>query len=89
MLIKTSFQHNVHLEVFDHEDIAFGRVLGRGGEGVVRECTVTYNDLPVDGAVKTLLDNSDDCINITLDEIELLWCVLFLFFLDFMHIFLC
>ena len=59
--------------MFDHEDIQYGAVIGRGGEGIVQRCVVTYNGLPVDAAIKTLLDNSDDAISITLDEIELLW----------------
>jgi len=69
-------QQNVRLEVFSHEDIEYGSVLGKGGEGIVQHCTVIYNDLPVKAAVKTVLNNSDDALNITLDEIELLWYVL-------------
>ena len=66
-------QHNIDLEVFDHRDIEYGDVLGKGGEGIVQQCTVIYNDMPIDAAIKTLQDNSDDAISITLDEIELLW----------------
>ncbi len=53
----------------------YGPVIGKGGEGIVQRCVVKYNDVPVDAAVKTLLDSSDDAISITLDEIELLWSV--------------
>ena len=66
-------QHNIDLEVFDYRDIEYGDVLGKGGEGIVQQCTVIYNDMPIDAAIKTLQDNSDDAISITLDEIELLW----------------
>jgi len=59
--------------VFDHDDIEYGSVLGKGGEGVVQRCKVIYNELPVEAAVKTVLNNSDDALTITLDEIELLW----------------
>lgn len=69
-------QQNIHLEVFNHEDIEYGSVLGKGGEGIVQRCKVIYNELPVDAAVKTVLNNSDDALTITLDEIELLWYVL-------------
>jgi len=65
-------KYNVHLEVFDHSAIEYGEVIGKGGEGMVQKCIVTYNDLPIDGAVKTILDDSDDAICLTLDEIELL-----------------
>ena len=68
-------QQNIHLEVFNHDDIEYGPVLGKGGEGVVQRCKVTYNELPVEAAVKTVLNNSDDALTITLDEIELLWYV--------------
>ena len=68
-------QQNVHLEVFNHEDIEYGSVLGKGGEGIVQRCKVIYNELPVEAAVKTVLNNSDDALTITLDEIELLWYV--------------
>ena len=61
------------MEVFDHRNIEYGDVLGKGGEGIVQQCTVIYNDMPIDAAIKTLQDNSDDAISITLDEIELLW----------------
>ncbi len=73
LAIVISLQHNIDLEVFDHRDIEYGQVLGKGGEGVVQKCTVFYNDMPIDAAVKTLQDNSDDAVTITLDEIELLW----------------
>ncbi len=63
----------MYLEVFDHEDIEYGEILGRGGEGCVQKCTVVYNGLPIEAAVKTVLDGSDDAISVTLDEIELLW----------------
>jgi len=66
-------QHNIQLEVFDHDAIEFGEIIGKGGEGVVQKCTVQYNDLPVSAAVKTIVNNSDDALNITLYEIELLW----------------
>jgi len=69
-------QQNVHLEVFNHDDIEYGSVLGRGGEGIVQQCKVIYKDLPVEAAVKTVLNNSDDALSITLDEIELLWYML-------------
>ena len=69
-------QQNVHLEVFNHEDIEYGSVLGKGGEGIVQRCKVIYNELPIEAAVKTVLNNSDDALNITLDEIELLWYVI-------------
>jgi len=62
--------------VFSHEDIEYGSVLGKGGEGIVQRCKVIYNELPVEAAVKTVLNNSDDALNITLDEIELLWYVM-------------
>lgn len=71
-LVRKLKQYDVHLEVFDHADIVYGGTLGRGGEGVVHSCTVTYNGLPVDAAVKTVVDNSDDAISVTLEEIELL-----------------
>jgi len=66
-------QHNIQLEVFDHDNIEYGSTIGQGGEGIVNRCTVLYNNLPVCAAVKTLVNNSDDALNITLDEIELLW----------------
>ena len=69
-------QQNVHLEVFSHDDIEYGSVLGKGGEGIVQRCKVIYKELPVEAAVKTVLNNSDDALTITLDEIELLWYVL-------------
>ena len=69
-----SLQYDVNLEVFEPDDITwYGRVLGKGGEGIVQECVVMYNDIPVDAAIKTMLNNSDDEVSITLDEIELLW----------------
>jgi len=71
-LVQKLDKHNVALVVFEHDDIRYGPVIGRGGEGVVHSCTVTYNGLPVDAAAKKLLVNSDDAISITLDEIELL-----------------
>ena len=70
-------QQNIHLEVFDHEDIEYGSLLGKGAEGVVQRCKVLYNELPVDAAVKTVMNNSEDALTITLDEIELLWFVFF------------
>ena len=66
-------QHNIQLEVFQHDAIEYGATLGAGGEGVVQRCTVLYNGLPVSAAVKTVVNNSDDALNLTLDEIELLW----------------
>ena len=67
-------QYNVDLEVFEPEDIELhDQVLGKGGEGIIQRCTIFYNGLPVDAAAKRLLNNSDFSINITLDEIELLW----------------
>ena len=66
-------QHDVHLEVFEHSDIMYGRMLGKGGEGIVYKCTVNYNGLPLDAAVKKVFNSSDDTVSITLDEIELLW----------------
>jgi len=69
-------QQNVHLEVFSHDDVEYGSVLGKGGEGIVQRCKVIYKELPVDAAVKTVLNNSDDALTITLDEIELLWYIL-------------
>jgi len=74
-LLDFVWQQNIHLEVFNHEDIEYGTVLGKGGEGIVQRCKVLYNELPVEAAVKTVLNNSDDALTITLDEIELLWCV--------------
>jgi len=71
-LVQRLDKHNRSLEIFDHNDIIYGEIIGRGGEGVVQRCTVTYNGLPVDAAVKILNDNSDDAIGITLDEIEML-----------------
>jgi serine/threonine protein kinase len=71
-LVSKLAKQNIHLEVFDHNDIEYGPTLGKGGEGIVQRCTVRYNDLPVEAAVKTLLNNSDDALTITLDEIELL-----------------
>lgn len=71
-LVQRLDKHNITLEIFDHNDIIYGEIIGRGGEGVVQRCTVTYNGLPVDAAVKILNDNSDDAIGITLDEIEML-----------------
>lgn len=71
-LVAKLSKQNVHLEVFDHNDIEYGPTLGRGGEGIVQRCTVSYNGLPVEAAVKTVLNSSDDALNITLDEIELL-----------------
>ena len=68
------FQHDVHLEIFEHEDIVYGDVIGKGGEGIVRKCTVNYQGVVnLDAAVKTLTDNSADAISLTLEEIELLW----------------
>lgn len=61
--------------MFEHSDIAYGRMLGKGGEGIVYKCTVTYNGLPVDAAVKKVFNSSDDAISIILEEIELLWFV--------------
>jgi hypothetical protein len=72
-LVAKLKKQNVHLEVFDHKDIEYGPTLGKGGEGIVQRCTVLYNNLPVEAAVKTVLNSSDDALNITLDEIELLW----------------
>jgi len=69
-------QQNIHLEVFSHDDVEYGSVLGKGGEGIVQRCKVIYKELPVDAAVKTVLNNSDDALTITLDEIELLWYIL-------------
>ena len=62
--------------MFSHDDIEYGSVLGKGGEGIVQRCKVIYKELPVEAAVKTVLNNSDDALTITLDEIELLWYVL-------------
>ena len=67
------FQHNIQLHIFNAEDIHYGPTLGKGGEGIVQRCTVLYNDLLVNAAVKTVLNNTDDALNITFDEIELLW----------------
>ena len=64
---------NKDLEVFNHENVEYGKVLGRGGEGVVRRCIVLYNGVKVEAAAKTVADNSEDAVSITLDEIELLW----------------
>lgn len=71
-LVHKLATYNVSLEVFNHEEIEYGSVLGRGGEGTVQKCTVIYNGLPVDAAAKRLFNNSDDAICLTLDEIELL-----------------
>ena len=65
--------HNISLEIFKHEDIHYGSLLGRGGEAEVHKCTVIYKNVLVEAAVKTVLNNDDDAITITLDEIELLW----------------
>ena len=72
---RRMFQHNKELEIFSHEDVEYGGVLGRGGEGVVRKCTVVYNGVRVEAAAKAVSDNSEDGLAITLDEIELLWLV--------------
>ena len=66
-------QYNIDLEVFPHTDIQYGPLIGQGGEATVHSCTITYNGVPVHAAAKTVLDNSDDAISITLDELELLW----------------
>ena len=67
-------QHDVHLQVFDPEDIEYGDVIGKGGEGIVRKCTINYQGIVhLEAAVKTLSDNSSDAICLTLEEIELLW----------------
>jgi len=71
-LVQRLQKHNRALEIFEHNDIVYGEIIGRGGEGVVQRCTIHYNGLPVDAAVKILNDNSDDAIGITLDEIEML-----------------
>ena len=71
----TFWQHDINVEVFDYKDIEYGPLLGKGGEGEVHKCTVVYNEVPVDAAAKTLLDNSDDAISFMLEEIELLWWV--------------
>ena len=66
-------QHNIQLEVFDHENIEYGSIIGQGAEGIVNNCIVLYNNIPVCAAVKTLVNNSDDALSMTLAEIELLW----------------
>ena len=67
----------MHLQVFEHEDISYGDVIGKGGEGVVRKCNINYHGIVnLEAAVKTLSDNSPDAISLTLEEIELLWYVL-------------
>jgi len=68
-------QSNIHLEVFDAGDIEYGATLGKGGEGLVQCCLVKYNGLRIKAAVKTVLNNSDDSLSLTFDEIELLWWV--------------
>ncbi|ESN95265.1 hypothetical protein HELRODRAFT_193606, partial [Helobdella robusta] len=65
-------KHNIYLHIFDHTDIHYGPTLGKGGEGIVQKCTVRYNELLVDAAVKTVLNNTDDGLEITFDEIEML-----------------
>jgi len=71
-LVAKLAKQNIHLEVFDHKDIEYGSTLGKGGEGIVQQCTVWYRGIPVKAAVKTVLNNSEDALAITLDEIELL-----------------
>lgn len=75
MFVVGLLQFNKDIEVFSHEHVEYGSVLGRGGEGVVRRCTVIYNGVKVEAAAKTVADNSEDAVSITLDEIELLWSV--------------
>ena len=66
-------QHGIHLETFDKGDIHYGEELGRGGEGIVHQCTVMYQGLPIEAAAKRVLTNTMEGISFTLDEIELLW----------------
>ena len=58
----------------------YGDVLGKGGEGVVQKCSVKYNGILIDAAIKTVNEKDDDGINLTLDEIELLWYVISWYF---------
>lgn len=63
--------------MFNPQDIVLhNEILGRGGEGIVQKATVFYNEIPVNAAVKTVLTDSDDDITMTLDEVEMLWLVL-------------
>jgi len=71
-LVAKLKKNNIQLEVFSHDAIEYGSTLGKGGEGVVQKCTVLYNNLPISAAVKTITNNTDDALNLTLDEIELL-----------------
>ncbi|ELU09554.1 hypothetical protein CAPTEDRAFT_227451 [Capitella teleta] len=71
-LVQKVKKHDIPLEVFDDSDIAYGPMLGKGGEGIVYKCTVMYNGIPIDAAVKKIFNSSDDAISMTLDEIELL-----------------
>lgn len=48
-------------------------MLGKGGEGIVYRCTVKYQGIPIDAAVKKIVNSSEDAISMTLDEVELLW----------------
>ena len=66
-------QKNLHLHVFNHLDIQYGPVLGKGAEGVVQRCRVFYNNLYIDAAAKTVLSSTEDNLDVTLHEIELLW----------------
>ena len=78
MFVVGLLQFNKDIEVFSHEHVEYGSVLGRGGEGVVRRCTVIYNGVKVEAAAKTVADNSEDAVSITLDEIVTLVCIGFL-----------
>ena len=68
------------MEIFEESDIIYGDVLGKGGEGVVQKCSVKYNGILIDAAIKTVNEKDDDGINLTLDEIELLWYVISWYF---------
>lgn len=67
------FKAGIQLFVFDSTDIEYGTTIGKGGEGLVQCCTLKYNSLRIRAVVKTVLNNSDDSLNLTFDEIELLW----------------
>ncbi|CAH1801715.1 unnamed protein product [Owenia fusiformis] len=63
---------NCHLEIFEPETIQYGLLLGRGGEGVVHQCIVEYKGLPLQCAVKSVLCNTEEFIQLALEELEIL-----------------
>ena len=65
-------QVGVEIDIFNSEDICYEEELGRGTEYIVHATTLQYNGIPMPAAVKRVLRNSEEYVDLQLEEIYLM-----------------